>query len=163
MIGLSLFNRTVRARRPARRFVILAAFLGYPLVQIGYSTLVATHRIDAVVWAPLAVALMVLSGVGLITIWVVVRDRGSLVAPHLDERERALTSRAHVLSYGVLASLMVGIGAGIAVALTFFGPVTLRMEDVAPWLIALGVYLPVLPSAALAWIQPDGIEDEVGL
>ena len=149
------FNRTVGAHQPGRRLVIVGAFLGYPLVLIGYAMLVATHRIDSLVWAPIAVLLMLLTGFGLLAIWLSVRDRAAPDSPNLDERERALGTRAHVLSYAVLATFLVAVAGVLATWLTFVGPLTLRMEDVAPWLIALGVYLPVLPSAALLWIEPD--------
>jgi hypothetical protein len=29
------------------------------------------------------------------------------------------------------------------------------MEDLVPWLLAIGLYEPFLPFAALAWIEPD--------
>ena len=149
------FNRTVGAHQPGRRLVIVGAFLELsPRVDRLHDACRATHRIDSLVWAPIAVLLMLLTGFGLLAIWLSVRDRAALDSPNLDERERAW-DRAHVLSYAVLATFLVVVAGVLATWLSFVGPLTLRMEDVAPWLIALGVYLPVLPSATLLWIEPD--------
>ena len=35
------------------------------------------------------------------------------------------------------------------------------MDALAPWLIAIGLYVPMLPFAAMAWIEPDApVDDE---
>jgi hypothetical protein len=44
---------------------------------------------------------------------------------------------------------------------TTVGPVTLGPELLLPVAIVVGVYLPVLPSAVLAWIEPDAPPEDV--
>jgi hypothetical protein len=162
MSRVTSFGRALHARRSTRRLLILAAFLGYPLLLVGYANLVPTRRIDALYWAAIATVLASASAIGLAAIYLFVRDRAQLTSNRLDERELALTSRAHVLSYGVLSVVVVVLVAALALVLSFGGPVTLRMEDLSPWIIAIGVFLPALPSAVLAWIEPDVMDDEIG-
>jgi hypothetical protein len=162
MSRIATFSRALQHRRVVRRLLILAGMLGYPTLLIGYTTLVPTRRIDALSWGAIATVLVSLTAVGLGAVYLFVRDRAHLGGGALDERELALTSRAHVLSYGVLSTLVVTVVAGLAVYLSFGGPLTLRMEDLSPWIIAVGVLLPALPSAVLAWIEPESVDDEFG-
>ena len=48
----------------------------------------------------------------------------------------------------------------LALYLRFVGPITLDMAILTPWLIAIGLYVPFVPFAALAWIEPDAPVDE---
>ncbi len=34
------------------------------------------------------------------------------------------------------------------------------MSAVTPWFVAIGLYVPFLPFAALAWIEPDAPADD---
>jgi hypothetical protein len=121
---------------------------------------VATHRIDTLLWAPVAVVLTTATGLGLLFIYRYTRDRANLSNDRLDERERELTTRGYLLSYSVLAAIVVALIGGAAVYMSSVGPITLRMEDLTPWIITAAVFLPALPSAALAWIEPDAVNDE---
>ena len=76
----------------------------------------------------------------------------------LDERERQLVDHALVVSYGVLATV-VTLALGI-LAVCLVPVVEIHMEALAPWLIAAGLYLPMLPFATMAWIEPDAPADE---
>jgi hypothetical protein len=61
----------------------------------------------------------------------------------------------------IALSTVVAAAAGIAAAwATFVGPIRLEFGDIAGWLIALAVFVPLLPSAALAWIEPDEPTDD---
>ena len=74
---------------------------------------------------------------------------------------RAMVDRAFIVSYGVLTTVIVAIAGVIAVYASFIGPVVLEMSTFSPWLIAIGIYVPFLPLAALAWIEPDApVDDE---
>ena len=79
-----------------------------------------------------------------------------------DERQRAMVDRAFIVSYGVLTTVIVAIAGIIAVYASFVGPVLLEMTTFSPWLIAIGVYVPFLPLAALAWLEPDAPADDDG-
>src|SRR6185312_7285769 len=53
----SLYLRLPSLPRRSRRVAVIAAFAGYPLLQIGYAQLRATDLISATVWAPIAIGL----------------------------------------------------------------------------------------------------------
>jgi hypothetical protein len=148
------------ARQGMRRLLVLATFVGYPLVQIGYSGLVAPGRLSTTVWAPVAVVLMSMTIFGTFAIYGFARDRASLKIETLDERQRALRDRAVVLSYLVLSTVVTLVLGLAAIWAAFVGPIRLEFGDMAGWLVAFGVFLPILPSAALAWIEPDEPSDE---
>ncbi len=73
-----------------------------------------------------------------------------------------MADRALVLSYGVVTTVIVLGGGLLALYLSFVGPIQIEMTVLTPWFIALGLYVPFLPFAALAWIEPDvpGEDDE---
>jgi len=84
-----------------------------------------------------------------------------VLGTELDERQRDLAVRARALSYGVLFAFIVAIAGAWAVYVTTVGPVVLGAELLLPVAIVVGVYLPVLPSAVLAWIEPDAPPEDV--
>ena len=145
--------------RSSRRRAVLAAFLGYPLLILGYDLLVEPGRLPSLVWAPIAMILFLLTLVGAIAIYGYGQGRMDRRA-RLDERERQMVDHALIVSYGVLATAVTLALGALAVAASF-DAVVIRMESLAPWLIAAGVYLPMLPFAAMAWTEPDPPADEV--
>lgn len=64
------------------------------------------------------------------------------------------------MSYGGLTTVIVAIGGIIATYASFVGPVVIEMTAFTPWLIAIGLYIPFLPFAALAWLEPDAPADD---
>ena len=82
-------------------------------------------------------------------------------APGLDERQRHLRDQAWILSYQVLSTVVIlGVAwAGLAVWL-FDKPVTIDAGLANALVLSIAVLLPVLPTAALAWIEPDPIGEE---
>lgn len=155
----TIHHRLAATSRRVRRLAVVAAFAAYPLVLVGYSTLVEPGRVPIAIWAPIAIVLMGLSAVGCFATYGFsgTRMRGRT---NLDERQRAMNDRALVLSYGVVTTVLV---AGLAwLALAASGdPVVIEMSALAPILIAVGVFVPLLPFAVLAWIEPDaGPDDE---
>ncbi len=156
---VAIFRALSRARRPIRRAMVLASFAGYPLLLLGYYTLVATGRLSQVIWAPIAVVLMSLTIFGLIGVYSFSRDRAQLDGPTLDERQRVLGLRAYALSYSVLMTAVWAVISPLALAIVFGGPVTITAEWVLPMIVSASVYLPAMPSAVLAWIEPDYAED----
>ena len=74
----------------------------------------------------------------------------------LDERERQLRDRAWILSYQVLSAVVLGVVIVLGILVLGVGrPVTLDAGLVNAMVLCVAVLLPVLPSAALAWIEPD--------
>ena len=154
----TLYGRLASTPRRIRRLAVIAAFAGYPLVLIGYGTLVEPGRLPTVIWAPIAIVLMGFTVVGCFATYGFTGDRMRGRA-NLDERERAMNDRAIVLSYGVVTTVLV---AGLAwLALAAYGePLVIDMTALAPLLIAAGVFVPLLPFATLAWIEPDALPDD---
>ena len=156
---LAAIRAISQVRRSVRRIFVLAAFAGYPLLQLGYFTLAATGRISQLLWEPMAVLLMSMTIFGLVAVYAFARNRAQLDGPDLDERQRALGTRSYALSYGVLVIAAWAILSPLALAVFLGGPVTITADAVGPAIIAASVYLPALPSAVLAWIEPDWRED----
>jgi hypothetical protein len=156
----SLFQRLPLLPQRRRRIAVLAAFLGFPLQIAGYQALVAPGRIPSgPLWGAISIVLFsaTIVGVAVIYGWGQGRmgDRGPL-----DERQRAMTDRALIVSYGVVTTAFaIGLGV-IALYLSFVGPLTVDMIDLTPVIVAAALYLPVLPFAALAWIEPDAPGDD---
>jgi hypothetical protein len=155
----TLYRRLPTLGRRARRIAVLAAFGGYPLMQLGYAVLRAPDRVPQIVWAPMAVVLFSATLIGMVMVYGYSQQRMGRDRA-LDERERAMVDRALVVSYGVVTALVAVVLGTLAVWLTFVGPITFGMAELVPFLIAIGIYEPLLPFAALAWIEPDVPTDD---
>jgi hypothetical protein len=153
-----LYRRLAGAPRRVRRLTVVAAFAGYPLLIVGYTTLVEPGRLPLAVWGPIAFVLMASTIVGCFATYGFAGDRIH-GREHLDERERAMNDRAVVLSYGILTTVLVAMLAWLA--LTAYGePLVIDMGTLTPVFIAVGVFVPLLPFAVLAWIEPDVETDD---
>lgn len=157
---LTLADRITSLPRTTRRLLVVETFLGYPLLVVGYTFLVLTERVPVSLWAPVAIALMVLSLVGVAIVYSWARPRADSSA-RLDERQRAMLDRAHVIGYGVLGTVITLLSGALALVASFDGPILVTMGGLTPFLLAMGLYLPILPSAILAWIEPDPTADDV--
>jgi hypothetical protein len=155
----TLYLRLPSLPRRSRRIAVVAAFLGYPLLQIGYAQLRATNLISTTVWAPIAIGLFLTTLVGMVAVYGFSQGRMDRRRP-LDERQRQMVDHAMIASYGVVTTVVAIILGWLALRLSFGGPITLEMGDLVPWLIAVGLYEPFLPFAALAWIEPDAPADD---
>ena len=154
----ALAMRIAHLPQRTRRAAVLAAFLGYPIVFVGYSRLVATGIVPQVVWAPIAVILMAAFIAGTFVVYLYARNRADPRDETLDERQHALAVRAWALSYGVVTAFAVAVATIWALYVVFVGPVTVGADLLVPVTIGVSVYIPVLPSAVLAWIEPDSID-----
>ncbi len=142
------------APRRTRRTLALLAFIGIPLQYLGYVTLVANGLLSPALWAPISVALFAMTLIGYVGVVGFARGRAEMSAD-LDERQSQVRDRALALAYGVVTTAVVAVLAAVALYTSFVGPLTVDMTSLTPILIAIGLYLPILPSAVLAWIEPD--------
>jgi hypothetical protein len=143
-----------RASRRLRRSLVAAAFLGFPLVNVGYVTLVAPGRLASAAWAPVSIALFAATLIGVVAIYGYARGRADMKAD-LDERQRQVRDQAWIHAYELLV-LVVAAGVGALALVTSFGsPVTVGMNELSPVIVGIGLYLPLLPSATLTWSEPD--------
>ena len=143
-----------RASRRVRRLLVLAAFLGYPLVNLGYAVLVLPNRLSSVAWAPIAVVLFSATLLGVVAIYGYARGRADMKAD-LDERQRHVRDQARIHAYEILVVVVVGVIGLLALGASFNGPVTVGMGELTPFIVGIGLYLPLLPSATLTWSEPD--------
>jgi hypothetical protein len=150
---VALYRRLAQAPRRVRRLTVIATFAGYPLVIVGYANLVEPGRFPLALWAPIAFLLMAATVIGCFATYGFAGDRIHGRA-HLDERERAMNDRAVVLSYGIMTTVLVAALAWLALA-AYGEPIVIEMTALTPVLIAAGVFVPMLPFAVLAWIEPD--------
>jgi hypothetical protein len=155
----SLYRRMPATRRRTRRFLVIAALVGFPLQQIGYLLLVANGLLPTIVWGPVSIVLFSATIVGVVAIYGFGQGRMDR-RERLDERQRQMVDRALITSYTVLTTVIVAVAGMLAVYLSFVGPLQLDMLGLTPWVIAIGLYVPFLPFAALAWIEPDAPADD---
>ena len=146
--------------RRTRRWLVLETIVAYPLVVVGYASLVATGRMPAGLWAPIAIVLMAGFVSGLVVVYTYAGGRADPRNPELDERQRRLAIEAWALSFAALTWFLVIVAVAWALWVTFVGPVLVGPELLLPVAIGVGVYLPLLPLAALTWIEPDAPAEE---
>jgi hypothetical protein len=133
--------------------------LGLPAMYAWSSFWMGTS-VSSLVWGPVSFILIGLTLVGAFVLYDYVRDRADMPGGRLDERERQLRDRAWILSYEVLSVVVVALVAAIVIPVLGFGQtVTIDATVATAAALCLGVLLPLLPAVALAWLEPDSIEE----
>lgn len=156
---LAIYQRLPLMTRRSRRVAVVAAFSGYPLLVLGYAFLVEPGLLSTIAWVPIAVGLFSLTVIGSLALYGYGRGRMG-VARTLDERERAMHDQALVLSYRVVKTVF-GLAIGVLIGFAIQqGPLLIDLTALMPVLIGGLIYLPLLPFAALAWIEPDPPTDD---
>jgi len=152
-------RRIDRLSRRSRRIVSVATLLGLP-AMFAWSTFWMGTSVPTVVWGPISFVLIGATAVGSFALYRFVRGRADMTGAHLDERERQLRDRAWILSYQVLSAVVVAVAIALGIAVFVLDrPVTVDAALVNAVVLTVGVLLPVLPAAALAWIEPDAPAD----
>lgn len=142
-----------------RRVIAVATLMALPAMYL-WSAFWAGTTVSNLVWGPVSFVLIGITMVGAFVLYRYIRDRADLRDDRLDERERHLRDQAWILSYEVLALVAVAVIAAIVVAVLGFGQkVTIDAGVASGAAISIGVLLPLLPAAALAWIEPDPLGD----
>jgi len=148
-----------RMSQRTRRMVAVATLLGLPGMY-AWSSFWMSTSVPNILWGPFSFVLIGITLVGAFVLYRFIRDRADMPGASLDERERQLRDRAWILSYQVLACVVVFFVAAVAIAVLGFGrTVTLDASIASAAAISIGVLLPLLPAAALAWIEPDAPAD----
>ena len=148
-------GRIDRLSQRTRRLLAIGTLLGLP-AMFAWSTFWMGTSVSNVLWGPISFVLIGLTLVGSFVLYRFVRDRAELPGPALDERQRQLRDRAWILSYQVLSAVVIVaiVVVGIAV-FVFDRQIILDPGLVNVLVLCVAVLLPVLPVAALAWIEPD--------
>jgi hypothetical protein len=148
-------RRIDRLSQRTRRVVAIATLAGLPAMYVWSSFWMGTN-VSSLLWGPITFALIGATLIGAFILYRFVRDRADMPGARLDERQRQLRDQAWILSYQVLSVVVVLGVAAVAVAVLGFGrTVSLDGTAVSAVAISVGVLLPMLPAAALAWIEPD--------
>ncbi len=143
-----------------RRVIAVGALAGLP-AMFAWSSFWLGTNVPSVMWGPVSFLLIGLTAVGALVLYGFVRDRANLGASTLDERQRQLRDRAWVLSYGVLSTVVVVIVAILAIlVLGLERSVALDANLMTAVALCTGTLIPLVPVAALAWLEPDLPEDD---
>jgi hypothetical protein len=157
---VTLFRQIPASRRRTRRLAVVAAFTGLPLQFLGYQALVVPGRLSLTIWGPITIVLFGATLIGAFATYAFGQGRMG-DRSRLDERQRAMNDRALVISYGVVTTVVTLVLGAIYLVASFVGPITFQMDATALSIaVAAGLYLPLLPFAALAWIEPDAPADD---
>lgn len=141
--------------RRIRRVIAVATLVGLPAMYVWSSFWMSTNA-SRLLWGPVTFLLIGITLAGSLILYRFVRDRADLRGAGLDERQRQLRDRAWVLSYQVLAVVVVTAVGVVAVTVLGMGrDVLLDGTTVSAAAVTVGVLLPILPIAALAWLEPD--------
>jgi O-antigen/teichoic acid export membrane protein len=125
-----------------------------------WSTFWMGTSVPNVAWGPISFVLIGMTVVGSFVLYRYVRDRADMPGRRLDEREKELRDRAWILSYQVLSAVVVAAVILIGIAVFVLGrAVTFDASLVNAIVLSVAVLLPILPAAALAWIEPDPVEE----
>ena len=138
----------------ARRVIGVTSLLGLPGMY-AWSAFWMSTKAPGFVWGPVSFVLILVSVGGAFVLYAFVRDRATFGAD-LDERQRQLRDRAWVMSYEVLSGVVVLAVIVLGVTVLGFGKViTLDGAAASGIVICVAVLVPLLPVAALAWVEPD--------
>jgi uncharacterized membrane protein len=152
-------SRIDRLSRRSRRLIAAVTMLGLP-AMFAWSAAWRATTVPAVLWGPGSFALIGGTLLGALVLYRFVRDRADMPGTRLDERERQLRDRAWILSYQVLALVVVLLAVAVVVPVLGFGqPITVDASVATAIALCLGVLLPLLPAASLAWLEPDPVEE----
>lgn len=152
-------SRIERLSRRSRRLIAVVTMLGLPAMFI-WSAFWQRTTIPTILWGPGSFLLIGVTVVGAWVLYCFVHDRADMPGTRLDERERQLRDRAWILSYQVLALVVVLLAAAVVIPVLGFGnPVTIDTSTATAVALCLGVLLPLLPAACLAWLEPDPVEE----
>ena len=145
--------------RPARRLVSIATLLGLPAMFVWSAFWMGTS-VPSVLWGPISFVLIGFTVVGSCILYRNIRGRADLPGSRLDEREQRLRDRAWILGYQVLAGVVVAVVVALGIVVFILNrQVVVDAGLVNALALCVGVLLPVLPAAALAWIEPDAPAD----
>jgi hypothetical protein len=144
-----------RMSRWTRRVLAVATLVGLP-AMFAWSSFWMSTTVSNLLWGPVSFVLIGTTIVGSFVLYRYVRGRADMPGRNLDERERQLRDRAWILSYQVLSAVVVTAVVVVGISVFAFGrTVTLDANLVNALVLSVAVLLPVLPAAALAWIEPD--------
>jgi hypothetical protein len=151
--------RIDRLSQRTRRVVAAGTLLGLP-AMFAWSAFWMSTTVPNLVWGPISFLLIGITIAGSFVLYRYIRGRADMPGRHLDERERQMRDRAWIVSYQVLSVVVIATVAVVGISVFVLGrTVVLDANLVNAVVLCVAVLLPVLPAAALAWIEPDAPAD----
>jgi Ca2+/Na+ antiporter len=155
-------NSAARARqqpdaspRSLRRVLVVGVLAGYPLfvaAWVGLPELGVTGLVWTVVVAGLGLGVML----GAFGLYGFQTSMAHVPDAQLDERQIAIRDRAYLVSYRILATFMLlGIFALSIAPDVLDRPLVVTFETMQPLMWGALLYSLILPSAVIAWQEPD--------
>ena len=151
----SFGTRIDRLGQGTRRLVAVATLLGLP-AMFAWSSFWLTTAVPTIIWGPFSFVLIGATAIGALVLYRFVRNRADMPGTGLDERQRQLRDRAWVMSYQVLSTVVVAGLALVGVLVLGLGnELTIDAGLANALVLCMGTLIPLLPVAALAWVEPD--------
>jgi uncharacterized membrane protein len=141
--------------RPIRRLLVVAAMLGYPLFVLAWVGLPAAG-VTGIAWGATVAAIGLVVILSAAQLYLFRRSMAQSPDALLDERQVRIRDRAYLVAYQVFAALtmlgliVVGIGSD-----ALDRPVVVDFDVVQPLIWGAVLYGIVMPSAVVAWQEPD--------
>ena len=147
--------RIDRLSQRTRRVLAVLSLIGLP-AMFAWSSYWLTTTVPSIVWGAVSLALIGCTAVGAVILYRFVRNRADLPGDGLDERQRQLRDRAWVMSYQLLSVVIVACLAVVGVLVLGLGrELTVDAGLANAVVLSMGTLVPLLPVAALAWVEPD--------
>ena len=138
----------------------MVTLIGLP-AMLAWSTFWLTTTVPSFVWGPISLVLIGATVFGALILYRFVRNRAELRGRGLDERQQQLRDRAWVMSYQVLSTVVVACLAVVGVLVLGLGrELTIDAPLANAIVLCIATLVPVLPVAALAWVEPDAPADD---
>jgi hypothetical protein len=105
--------------------------------------------VPTIIWGPISFVLIGVTAVGAVVLYRFVRNRADLQEHALDERQRHLRDQAWVLSYQVLATVVIAIISYVGVVVLAFGnAITIDAGVANALVLCMGTLVPLLPGGS---------------
>jgi hypothetical protein len=141
--------------RSLRRVLVVGVLAGYPLfvaAWVGLPELGVTGLVWTIVVAGLGLGVML----GALGLYQFQASMAHVPDAQLDERQIGIRDRAYLVSYRILATLMLlGIFAFSIAPDVLDRPLAVTFETMQPLMWGALLYSLILPSAVIAWQEPD--------
>jgi hypothetical protein len=141
--------------RSLRRVLVVGVLAGYPLfvaAWVGLPELGVTGLVWTIVVAGLGLGVML----GAFGLYQFQASMAHVPDAQLDERQIGIRDRAYLVSYRILATLMLlGIFAFSIAPDVLDRPLAVTFETMQPLMWGALLYSLILPSAVIAWQEPD--------
>lgn len=151
MLHSRLFRSPADISRTARRFLAATGVLGCAAGIIVQDVALRAGARD--LGNALGLGLLLVGVAATLLVWRWSRNRARWEDEGLDERDRRERDRSWAVSYRILA-LAVIVGPGTVALLSLAG-VDVAADVLRQLLVAMIVFVLILPTLVLAWIEPD--------